>query len=92
MNRECDRYGLDRERVAAILQGDDPLAREMTTGRRWWELLIVAAAVGIFLWLAFVAELQPISVSLPWMALLSVASLVFLALCGALLWKRTRFS
>jgi drug/metabolite transporter (DMT)-like permease len=92
MNRECSRYGLDPERTAAILQGDDPLAREMTTGRRWWELLIVAAALGIFLWLASVAELQPISVSLPWMAVLSVASLVFLVLCGALLWKRTRFS
>jgi len=92
MDRECGRYGLDRQRVAAILQGDDPLAREMTTGRRWWELLIVAAAVGIFLWLASAAELQPISVNLPWMALLSVASLVFLVLCGALLWKRTGFS
>jgi drug/metabolite transporter (DMT)-like permease len=92
MDRECGRYGLDPQRVAAILQGDDPLAREITTGRRWWELLIVAAAVGIFLWLASAAELQPISVSLPWMALLSMASLVFLVLCGALLWKRTRFS
>ena len=92
MNRECSRYRLDPERTAAILQGDDPLAREMTTGRRWWELLIVAAALGIFLWLASVAELQPIAVSLPWMAVLSVASLVFLVLCGALLWKRTRFS
>ena len=92
MNRECSRYGLNPERVAAILQGDDPLAREITTGRRWWELLIVAAALGIFLWLASVAELQPIPVSLPWMAVLSVASLVFLVLCGALLWKRTRFS
>jgi drug/metabolite transporter (DMT)-like permease len=92
MNRECSRYGLDPERVSAILQGDDPLAREIATGRRWWELLIVAAAVGIFLWLASVAELQPIAVSLPWMAFLSVASLVFLVLCGALLWKRTRFS
>jgi len=92
MNRECSRYRLDPERTAAILQGDDPLAREMTTGRRWWELLIVAAALGIFLWLASVAELQPIAVSLPWMAVLSVASLVFLVVCGALLWKRTRFS
>ena len=92
MNRECSRYHLDPERTAAILQGDDPLAREITTGRRWWELLIVAAALGIFLWLASVAELQPIAVSLPWMAVLSVASLVFLVLCGALLWKRTRFS
>ena len=92
MNRECGRYGLDPERVAAILQGDDPLARETTAGRRWWELLIVAGALAIFVWLASGAERQPIAVNLPWMAVLSVASLVFLVVCGFLLWKRTRFS
>jgi hypothetical protein len=91
MQRECSRYDLDPVRVTAILQGDDPLARE-TPARRWWELLIVAAAVGVFLWLASYAERQPISVSLPWMAVLLAATLVFLVVCGVLLWKRTRFS
>jgi len=91
MNRECRRYGLDPARVAAILKGDDPLARE-TPARRKWELLVPALAVGAFVWLALGAERQPLEVSLPWMAVLILASLVALLACGALLWKRTRFS
>ncbi|MBM3746780.1 MAG: EamA/RhaT family transporter [Acidobacteria bacterium] len=91
MNRECHRYGLEPARVAAILQGDDPLARE-TPPRRKWELLVPALAVAAFVWLAMGAERQPLEVSLPWMAVLSLASLVILLACGALLWKRTRFS
>lgn len=91
MQRECDRYGLQPERVAAILQGDDPFSRE-TSGRRWWELLIGAVALGIFVWLGSVARRQPIEFSVPWMIILSVATLALLVVCGGLLWKRTRFS
>ncbi len=36
MHRECDRYGLDRENVAAVVGGDDPLADDKHP-RRWWE-------------------------------------------------------
>ena len=91
MNRECSRYGLDPGRVAAILRGDDPLAREAPP-RRWWESLVPVAAVGVFLWLASGAERQPLAVSPPWIALLTLATVACLVLCGALLWKRTRFS
>jgi drug/metabolite transporter (DMT)-like permease len=91
VDRECERYGLDRARVAAILQGDDPLSREESP-RRWWELLVVLAAIGIFVWLGMGAERQPLSVNPMWMAILIAATLVFLVVCGTLLWKRTRFS
>ncbi len=91
MRRECNRYGMQPERVAAILQGEDPLSLE-NHRRRWWELLIVGAAVSIFIWLALGAERQPIAIDPFWMAILIVASLVFLVVCGYLLWKRTRFS
>jgi drug/metabolite transporter (DMT)-like permease len=91
MERECSRYGLKPDRVAAIMRGEDPLASEKPA-RRWWELLVAAAAVGIFVWLALSAGRQPLSVNLPWMAVLMGASLVFLLVCGVLLWKRTRFS
>jgi drug/metabolite transporter (DMT)-like permease len=90
MNRECSRYGMDPNRVAAILQGDDPLARE-TPARSNWELLVPAVAVGVFVWLAFGAERQPLAINLPWMTVLILASLVILLAGGALLWKRTRF-
>ena len=89
--RECNRYEMEQERVEAILQGDDPLSRE-NHRRRWWELLIVAAAVFIFVWLAAGAARQPIPIDAFWAAVLIAASLVFLVVCGYLLWKRTRFS
>jgi len=91
MDRECRRYGLDGKRVAAILRGDDPLARE-APARHWWEFLVVAGAVAIFVWLAAGAARQPLELNLTWMAVLTVASVAFLVVCGMLLWKRTRFS
>ncbi|MDP9340384.1 MAG: GRP family sugar transporter, partial [Acidobacteriota bacterium] len=91
MERECSRYKLQPERVSAILQGDDPFSRE-TTRRSWWELLVAAGALGIFVWLAFAAKRQPIDFNIPWMIILSAATLGLLAISGGLLWKRTRFS
>ena len=91
MDRECRRYGLDPERIEAALRGEDPLARQQPS-RRWWEFLTAAAALGAFVWLALGAERQPLEMSVPWMILLSAATLVILAACGFLLWKRTRFS
>jgi hypothetical protein len=89
MERECERYGLDRERVAAALMGADPVSG---TRRRWWEMLIVAAAVAIFIWLAMHAERPEIAVAMPWLLALTAASLVMLVGGGILLWRRTRFS
>jgi drug/metabolite transporter (DMT)-like permease len=91
MERECDRYGLDRERVALTVKGEDPLATGKMQ-RRWWEFVVAAAAVGLFVWLAAGAEAQPIAASLPWMTVLIVAALAFLIVCGLFLWRRTRVS
>ena len=91
MERECARYGLDSGRVASSLLGEDPLSRDKPV-RHWWEAVIVAAAVGVFVWLAVGAEHQAVAVNLPWMAVLLAATFVSLIVCGLLLWKRTRFS
>ena len=91
MLRECHRYGLDPVRVAATQRGEDPLAAE-TGARRWYELLPVVGALGIFIWLGFDAQRNPLPVSLPWMVVLCSASLVLLIVCGVQLWRRTRFS
>ena len=90
MERECRRYGLDRERVAAAVEGREALEAERP--RRWWEFLIMAAAVVLFVWLGAGATRQPIAVNVPWMVGLMVASGAFLIGCGVLLWKRTRFT
>ncbi|HVX66744.1 MAG TPA: GRP family sugar transporter [Bryobacteraceae bacterium] len=91
MDRECARYGLDAAEAAASMRGEDPLAAGQTS-RRWWEWLVGAGATAVFVWLALGAERPSLAVNLPWMAVLLVATLAFLAVCGLLLWKRTRFS
>jgi drug/metabolite transporter (DMT)-like permease len=91
MERECTRYGLDSERVASSLRGEDPLAHDKPA-RHWWEVVIVAAATAVFVWLAIGAKHQAVAVNLPWMAVLLATTLVCLVVCGILLWKRTRFS
>ena len=93
MTRECERYRLDPGQVEAALTGQDPLANEpRSAGRRWLDIPIVAAAAGIFVWLARSAQRPPLTLNLAWMVTLVIAMLAFLFVCGALLWKRTRFS
>jgi drug/metabolite transporter (DMT)-like permease len=89
--RECDRYGMDAERAAAILHGDDPLAREAPP-RRWWEFVVTLAAVGIFVWLGLHAKVPSIPMNIPVLLVLLAATVGFLIVCGRMLWKRTRFS
>jgi drug/metabolite transporter (DMT)-like permease len=91
MDRECDRYGLDKAQVTAVVAGDDPHAGQPHQ-RRWWEVLIMCAAVGVFVWLTLGTKAQHITISLPWTLVLVAGTIVPLGVCGTLLWKRTRFS
>ncbi|MBV9912846.1 MAG: DMT family transporter [Sinobacteraceae bacterium] len=90
MERECARYGLDRERVVAAVKGSDAYDSGRS-GWRWWEVLIVGTAVTIFIWLAFQARVQPIAVDFRWLATLAAASVGLLLAGGIFLWRRTRF-
>jgi drug/metabolite transporter (DMT)-like permease len=92
MQRECDRYGLDPDQLAASLAGKDDSGGQQAPRRSRWELLIAAIAVAIFVWLGTMARPQPIPVNFFWMAALGVATLGVLAIAGRLLWQRTRFS
>jgi drug/metabolite transporter (DMT)-like permease len=91
MQRECDRYGLDESSVAAAVRGEEAIGKAKPK-RHWWEALVVLAAIGIFIWLGLGAARQEIVFSVPWMIVLSIASLVALVVCGVALWRRTRFS
>jgi hypothetical protein len=91
MRRECERYSLDSGTVAAVVSGDDPLA-DNPRQRRWWEVLIMLAASAIFVWLAVGTRAQHIYVSIPWMVLLIIGTIIPLGVVGTLLWRRTRFS
>jgi protein-S-isoprenylcysteine O-methyltransferase Ste14 len=79
------------EQVTASLEGTDPLSREEST-RSWWELAIVAAAIGVFVSLGLVVKRPAISADLGWIAVLVALCAAFLGIAGSLLWRRTRFS
>ncbi len=91
MMRECERYGLNPQEVETALAGGDALATRVSR-HRTLDVLIVAAAVAIFVWLGAYATRPPLAMNGAWMAALIVAMLGILVASGALLWKRTRFS
>jgi len=86
--REEERYQLGPNPAEASASAE---AAQRRAGRRWWDLLIVALAVGIFLFLARGAHRPPMMINLFWTSLLAFAMLGFLLACGWALWKRTRF-
>lgn len=89
LERECDRYGLDYREVLLAQSGDEFSGR--SERRRWWDVAIVLAATGLFLWLGVNAVVPPLAMNLGWIAVLTV--ILFGALIGAgwALWRRTRF-
>jgi glucose uptake protein GlcU len=91
VERECKRYRLDVSVALRSLEGEDELGERVAT-RRWWDWLIIAGAVGIFLWLARGTARPPIPMNGTWVFILVAAMLGLMAVCGAFLWKRTRFS
>ncbi|WP_044934833.1 GRP family sugar transporter [Pseudacidobacterium ailaaui] len=90
ISRECEKYGLSFEQCIATQLGH---AHGQQKGRRpWWDLLIVAAAIAVFLWLGLKVQIPSLDMNFFWMGVLG-AILLFAALsCGWLLWKHTRFS
>jgi drug/metabolite transporter (DMT)-like permease len=91
MQRECDRYGLDPAEVAAAQAGRDPLSARPSK-RRFWEYLVAAAAVGLFVWLALLAERPQIPIDTVWAVLLTAVTVAALIGSGVVLYRRTRFS
>lgn len=91
IERECDRYGLDHDEVFRAQAGEDVMASR-AHGWRWWDLAIVATAVGIFVWLAHGTKRPPIELHPGWIIVLLAATLGLLVAGAILLWKRTRFS
>jgi hypothetical protein len=89
--RECERYGLNLDDARASQQGEDTVAR-VAGRRRWWDVLIVSAAVGVFIWLGGLAEVPSMHLSRAWTAVFVATMFASLFACGWLLWKRTRFS
>jgi len=89
--RECMRYGLSLEIAQASQRGEDTVATE-APARYWWDGVIVASALGVFIWLGWLARVPPIHLSAGWTVVLVLIMFFSLFACGWMLWKRTRFS
>jgi drug/metabolite transporter (DMT)-like permease len=87
--RECDRYGLDYVRVFRSYSGTDVEAAER---RDWWDYVILAGAVGVFIWLGLKARVPDLSMNMAWVAVLAFVLVGTAVVCGWGLWKATKFS
>ena len=92
--RECDRYQLDYQRVSAAYAGAESEAQKTLRGERrpWWDYLIVAAAVGVFVYLGLQARVPDLGMNFAWVGALAAVLILSAALAGYGLWKATRFS
>jgi hypothetical protein len=87
---ECKRYNMDYDRVLAEYRGWN--SGNSQERRGWWDYLIVAFALGIFVWLGRNAAIPPIAINSYWLAILAIILLTTLGACGWALWKMTKFS
>jgi hypothetical protein len=90
LERECDRYGLDYNEVLLAQNGEELGHR--SEGRRWWDYVIILAAVAVFIWLGAKAVVPPLAMNFRWVAVLGALLLVSLIGCGYRLYKQTGFS
>lgn len=90
LERECARYGMDYDEVLRAQSGDEFGGR--TEKRQWWDVVIVAVATFVFLWLGFNAVVPPLAMNMAWMAALATVMLFALLGGGWVLWRQTKFS
>jgi drug/metabolite transporter (DMT)-like permease len=86
--RECERYGLDNDRVFRAYSGESETS---DAGRSWWDLVIVGCAVGVFIWLGLKARVPTLGMDYFWVGLLAAVMVVTATICAWGLWKQTRF-
>ena len=90
LERECDRYGMDYQEVLLAQSGEEFGSRKER--RRWWDVLIVASATIVFVWLGVNARVPALPMNLRWIVVLTAALFASLLGGGWVLWRKTRFS
>ncbi len=91
--RECSRYGLNYDRVMECYRGSAAGASNRPrTVRAWWDYVIVASAVGVFIYLGVNATIPALSMNFTWLTVLVAVLIAAALLSGWGLWKATRFS
>lgn len=87
--RECNRYDLEYGRVLRSFSG---LVRsDGQVHRAWWDYVILACAVGVFVFLGMQARVPELAIDRVWTAVLCVVLVVAAIACAWRLWKATRF-
>jgi glucose uptake protein GlcU len=88
--RECNRYGLEYQRMLRSYSGVESGNRDERRG--WWDYAIVAAAVGVFVTLGLNARAPELGMNAVWLWVMAGVLAVTAVGCGWGLWKVTRFS
>jgi hypothetical protein len=89
-HRESIRYGISVDFVNSRMEGRQ-LDGESAPSRTLLDWLLLAATTAIFLYFARIARVPEISFQIIPAALLSVALIILLLICGISLWRTTRF-
>jgi drug/metabolite transporter (DMT)-like permease len=89
--REALRYGIAEEFLNSGITESKPTSSASGASRSWLDWFLVAAATGIFVYLASVARAPQIPVHWPALALLSLALLASLSTTALVLFRTTRF-
>jgi glucose uptake protein GlcU len=87
--RECARYGLDAERVRRTMTGE---AAEVDARRAWWDWVIVAGAVVVFVVLGVHAHKPALAMNSAWTAALGVMLALSAVVCVTALSRTGRRS
>jgi glucose uptake protein GlcU len=90
LERECNRYNLDYNRVLRAYSGVE--VDTSTEGRHWWDYVIVAAAVSVFVVLGWNARIPALPMNYTWVAILAAILVAAASISAWRLWKVTRFS
>jgi Sugar transport protein len=88
MGREVHKYGIGADYAQSAITGE---STEVEGSRSWVDWLLLVVTSGIFLYLGSIARMPQISFHWPALVLLSLASLLILAIAAFSLFKTTRF-
>ncbi|MGH7636971.1 MAG: GRP family sugar transporter [Gemmatimonadaceae bacterium] len=88
--REAERYGVDAGFTQARVAGEE--TQTSARKRTWVDWLVVGAATVVLIAFASMAGAPQLEAQWGWMAVLGVVLLAVLGVCGAALWRTTRFT
>lgn len=89
LQRECTRYRLDYDRVLRAYTGT--ATANGNASRAWWDYLILACALAVFVVLGLHARVPSLPINLTWTAILTAALVVIATISAWALWSKTRF-